>query len=489
MVAFVQGTTGSYASGNTMGAAYTSNNTAHNLLILCAYWQHGVNVAPIISDTRGNAWSLIDVVRFDSNTGIDYGYYKCLNSAAGANTVTMNFGAPLTFGICAIHEFTDPLGGAHSLGFAQDRTAFATGGAATATSFSSGNTPATTVASEIVFGLALSTGGQPVAGSGFTQALVGTGGLATIYKAVAATGVQAATFTTPSAGTWDALCATFYVVAAAAAQTTPNPQVENIVRKSVAQDSPPSWQPRPPAAIVGPGGIPWATPFENRLAAARPDRGGLAPTPFVPVASAAAPLVTFAPFENVVRKSVVQDAPATLPLRPALSFSPSLFKPFDNILARQLIQAPDAPRSIQPLSIKTIYTLIALPLSFSWSPGFAALVYSPGYVADTHDGDNVKRRGGGKKKKKLEVIEEELEEALEAVIEERPALIVKTPEDMALEAISKAMLEYVKSKFDDDLDEADLAALLRSRHAHLDEQDEEDLLTLIQAWLSQEMDK
>lgn len=95
---FVQGRH-RYDPGSTAGfmsLAYTSNNTAGNLLIATASFNRTCTPYPACfvgaaSDTRGNTWNMLPDLDYDSsadNVHIVFAY--AMNCAAGANTVTLS---------------------------------------------------------------------------------------------------------------------------------------------------------------------------------------------------------------------------------------------------------------------------------------------------------------------------------------------------------------------------------------------------------------
>lgn len=198
-IAFVQGT-GNFASGAgaTLTAAYGSNVTAGNLLIVAGY-SSNASVTPTlaVSDTQGNAWTSACEVSGWGGTPQDAQIFYAIAKTTGANTVTLTTSGSDTFRRVCIHEYS----GCDTL----DQVSTNTG--ASGTTVSSGNVT-TTVAAELLFGWMISGSGVTSAGSGETLRQT-EGSESTMDQVVSSTGSYAITAPT-SDSDWAGLIATFY---------------------------------------------------------------------------------------------------------------------------------------------------------------------------------------------------------------------------------------------------------------------------------------
>jgi glucose/arabinose dehydrogenase len=140
---FVQSRANQVTSGSTNSLAFSSANTAGNLIVVYVLWSNTGAVS--LSDSRGNSYaSAVGRTTWGSNGSAQIFYAK--NVAAGANTVTATFATAISsFGDIYIHEYSgadkvDPV----------DVTRSATG---TSSAMSSGPV-ATTYATDLLFAAA-----------------------------------------------------------------------------------------------------------------------------------------------------------------------------------------------------------------------------------------------------------------------------------------------------------------------------------------------
>jgi outer membrane protein assembly factor BamB len=180
---FVQANETEVASGTTQSTAFTTANTAGNLIAVYVVWDNTGSVS--LSDTRSNTYTAATGrVTWGSNWSAQVFYAK--NIAAGANTVKATYANKLnSFGLLYIHEYsgldqTSPL----------DVASSATGSPAAMNSGSA----TTTNASDLLFGAGSSLNTVTAAGSGFTTRSTASGNL-TEDRNVSSTGSYAATAT------------------------------------------------------------------------------------------------------------------------------------------------------------------------------------------------------------------------------------------------------------------------------------------------------
>jgi hypothetical protein len=96
--------TASSASASSTSLAFTSNNTAGNTIVVAASWQ-ATGLTPTCSDSQGNAYSTI-VTKADATNDSQSGICYATNIKAGANTVTVTYGASETYRSLAIQEYS-----------------------------------------------------------------------------------------------------------------------------------------------------------------------------------------------------------------------------------------------------------------------------------------------------------------------------------------------------------------------------------------------
>jgi glucose/arabinose dehydrogenase len=157
--AHVQSRAKEVTSGTLNSLAFSSANTAGNLIVVYLIWNTGASVS--LTDTRANTYAAAaPVTRWNNNTWSSQVFYA-KNIAAGANTVRATFSSSITaWADLYIHEYSGldksaPL----------DVSAAAVG---TAAAMSSG-TATTTAPSDLIFGAGASTGTVTAAGTGFTS--------------------------------------------------------------------------------------------------------------------------------------------------------------------------------------------------------------------------------------------------------------------------------------------------------------------------------
>lgn len=200
-IAFVQST---QVSGTVTqhDLAFLSNNTAGNLIVVCA--RIGVAGRTItVTDSKGNTYAQD---KLQTASAQDLVVYSAKNIAAGANTVSFAISGAADSIRLAIHEYSgidaNPL----------DQVASATGNS---TAADSGATPTTTVADELLFACA-STGTSKdlTAGTNFTEREVVVQGAATERlltedRIVSATGAYNGLVTISALTVWCCCIATY----------------------------------------------------------------------------------------------------------------------------------------------------------------------------------------------------------------------------------------------------------------------------------------
>jgi hypothetical protein len=187
--ALVQAQYGFSPSG--VSRAFAAGNTGGNTLIVAAAW--GGSDTPVIADTRGNTYRL---AKMQSGGGWSVGVWVAHQIAGGANAVTLTL-STRSFDATYL-EYAGLV--------STDQVAGAAGSSGVP---SSGLTPPTTQADEMVFGFAAHNSAAPTAGAAFTSRV---GGVHETYvraedKRVTATQAQAADFGATSAN-WLAVAVT-----------------------------------------------------------------------------------------------------------------------------------------------------------------------------------------------------------------------------------------------------------------------------------------
>jgi hypothetical protein len=154
---FVQARAKEVRSGTTSSLAFTSANTAGNLVVVYVLWSNAGSVS--VSDSRGNGYaSAVARVTWKSNWSAQVLYAK--NVAGGTNTVTATFATAInSFADIYIHEYSgvdkvNPVDVARS---------------ATGTSSTVDSGPVTmTNATDLLFAAAASSGSVNQGGTGYT---------------------------------------------------------------------------------------------------------------------------------------------------------------------------------------------------------------------------------------------------------------------------------------------------------------------------------
>ena len=204
-ITFIQSTNrAAAASVSSLSIAFNSANTAGNMIIVGVYFG-AQSVSPTVTDTQGNTYGSADNATNQVTDGHETCVFHSSNIHAGANTVTVSFGASYAFNAITVAEV--------SVVSALDKTAAAQNNGST--SPSSGNTATTTAANEFLFG---HIGGSGASGgatpeAGWTAICTNTigGGFTSFaeYKIVSSTGAYAATATLDQANDSDTIIATY----------------------------------------------------------------------------------------------------------------------------------------------------------------------------------------------------------------------------------------------------------------------------------------
>jgi hypothetical protein len=204
-IGLVQETAVEGSGVGSVSVAFPVSNTAGNL-ILAFVRMSTTSQTVTLSDTAGNAY-VEAVAQVQDTDGSQVHLFYAMNIAgAAANTVTATFSSTNNHPWLAIYEFnglstTNPL----------DQTASAQ---ANSTAPSSGATPTTTSANELVFaamGLPANYSGTQTAGSGYTllQNDTASSPAANESMLVTSTGSYTATFTLSGNADWSTIVATF----------------------------------------------------------------------------------------------------------------------------------------------------------------------------------------------------------------------------------------------------------------------------------------
>ena len=155
---FVQAKSNEVTSGTTNSVAFTSANTAGNLIVAYVLWSNAGTAT--VTDTRGNTYAAVAAATKWNNSNWSSQVFYATNVAAGANTVKATFGTTInSFGILYVHEYSgmdtvNPL----------DVTKSAAG---TSSAMSSG-AATTTSSNDLIFGAGASIQNVNQAGIGFT---------------------------------------------------------------------------------------------------------------------------------------------------------------------------------------------------------------------------------------------------------------------------------------------------------------------------------
>jgi hypothetical protein len=186
--AFVQSEGGTSNTLSSLPIAFTSNNTAGNLLVCSGVVNASTIGGLTITDTQGNTWTIALVDTWNSVSTFFMAYAP--NCKVGANTVTIAQLGSLISG--AVSEYSGVFAVAPL-----DKTGFSDSGAGTWTSATSGNVTTNENGELIVAAQGNSTGPASVTlGSGFSNLQNDSGNVVSIESQVQATaGAIAGTFT------------------------------------------------------------------------------------------------------------------------------------------------------------------------------------------------------------------------------------------------------------------------------------------------------
>lgn len=177
--AFVQANgTGEAGSDTNVAHAYTTNNTAGNLLVLAVGWSPTATAISTVTDSAGNTWTQVSTNSPVDVSGGTFGFavYYALNCAAGANTVTVTWGSAVTNKALACAEYSGiATASAFDVSVGQAQASVGTGTDAVTTGTSAS---ATTQANDLIvaFQLHRTVGNGMNAGTNYT--LRGGGALA-----------------------------------------------------------------------------------------------------------------------------------------------------------------------------------------------------------------------------------------------------------------------------------------------------------------------
>jgi glucose/arabinose dehydrogenase len=180
---FVQARAKEVTSGTANSLAFSSANTAGNLIVAYVIWGNSNSVS--LSDSRGNAYaSAIARTTWNGTWSAQVFYAK--NVAGGSNTVTATFATAITsFAVIYIHEYAG-IDKVNPLDVSK-------GAIGTARAMSSGSVT-TTNANDLLFGAGASKSSVTKGGTGYTVRSSASGNL-TEDRNVISTGSYAATAT------------------------------------------------------------------------------------------------------------------------------------------------------------------------------------------------------------------------------------------------------------------------------------------------------
>jgi hypothetical protein len=207
-ITFVQAATAtSDTAASTIALAFTANNTAGNLIVVAVSW--GDRTAPSIAatDSRGNTY-FVATNDFDTGNRQGFAILYAPNIRAGANTVTVNFGASDAYRRIVISEYSGIAASSPLDVVAKNKAA-----GTTASNGVTSTAATTTVNGDLIFGVAMDDSGlfgTITAGTSFTRrAVVNNIDMATEDRVQATAGSVAATFTFSRADMYLAQMAAF----------------------------------------------------------------------------------------------------------------------------------------------------------------------------------------------------------------------------------------------------------------------------------------
>jgi hypothetical protein len=206
-VGYVQGASVTFpgsAEAASIARAFTSTNTAGNLIVVAVSWDGTASVS--CADTLGNTYALA-ATHHDSTNKQSLAICYAANINAGANTITATFSASSSWRRMLIHEYRG-LATASPVDVVAKNVANATTAANAVTSTAG----VTTVAGDLIFGAVMDDSGPTTitAGTGFTQRLsVNNMDLASEDLVQPAAGSIAATHTFAAANRYLAIMVAF----------------------------------------------------------------------------------------------------------------------------------------------------------------------------------------------------------------------------------------------------------------------------------------
>jgi hypothetical protein len=200
-IAYVQGNVGGYTAVTSLNVAFTSANTAGNLIVVTARTSTQ-NRTWTLSDTRGNTYYLARQFNSTDEPNADLRVYYAYNVAAGANSVSLSIsGAATRLGL-SVREYRG-FGSANPL----DQSAAASGSSA----FLNSGTVTTTTADELIVGFGTTSNTATfTAGAGFSNLLQNFAGrLASQDRIVSSAGTYNSTMSISPAFGWSSMVVTF----------------------------------------------------------------------------------------------------------------------------------------------------------------------------------------------------------------------------------------------------------------------------------------
>ncbi|MEO6513267.1 MAG: hypothetical protein ABIR37_01150 [Candidatus Saccharimonadales bacterium] len=95
-------------AASSINIAFDLSNTAGSLLVAGISWSSGGlgNAPTSVTDTRGNSWTLYSTPVYDSPNAQGLTFAYAVNCAAGANTVTVNYGTASDYQRVTVAEYS-----------------------------------------------------------------------------------------------------------------------------------------------------------------------------------------------------------------------------------------------------------------------------------------------------------------------------------------------------------------------------------------------
>jgi hypothetical protein len=163
--AYVQGSAVLNDAGAfTIARAFTTANTAGNLIVAAVSWDSTATLT--CSDSQGNAYVVV-TTQYDATWDQSLAVCYAVNIKAGANTVTASFGSSVTTRRLAVHEYSGI-----ALTSPVDVSAKRVGTGTTTVNGVSSPAATTTASGDLIFGAVMDVSGSTTsitAGTGFTQ--------------------------------------------------------------------------------------------------------------------------------------------------------------------------------------------------------------------------------------------------------------------------------------------------------------------------------